>query len=252
MPAQSIQRLRVRDTPPTDTAPLHKTMKKNAEPLLNDHPRSPIFRADYNHCSGSLSDVYEQSYPTNLRQEFICVTCRKFIKMFGDLAFVDEHTGALLPLFWSLQHHLDLFLGLISAVPKLFDGRKVIKEFQVIKSNQYAGIGECGGWSHISFDFPSMRLVPNDLPGLSPASTPELVIMLTQVLKDYDLHTVPRVSQLLLDDKLSHADSHKASIRWLVGLKENQGTFEAADDIARINLLSHTAASSFLGCLKQL
>ena len=252
MPTQELKRLRVHDTQPTDTTPLHKTMKENAEQLLNDHPKSPIFRADYNHCSGSLSDVYEQSYPTHLRQEFTCFNCRKFMRLFGDLALVDEHTGALLPLFWSPQHHVDPFLGPVSAVAKLFVGRKVIKEFQVTKSNQHAGIGECGGWSHMSFDFLSTRLVPNDLPGLSPASTPVLAAMLTQVLRDYDLQTVRRVSQLLLENKLSYADSYKASIRWTVGLKENQGTFEAADDIARTNLLSHTAASSFLGCLKQL
>ena len=251
IPTREVKRLRL-DTGPTNTTALREAIQKNAETLLNDHPKSPIFRVDYDHSSGSLSDVYERSYPSSLRQEFICVTCRTFMRRFGDLALVDEHTGAILPLFWNPESHVDPFLGPVSAVANLFEGRKVIKEFKVTKSTQHAGIQERGGWDHMSFDFCLTRVTPARLPGLSVASTPELVTMLTQVLKDYDLDTVRRASQLLLEDKLPHADSHKASIKWLLGLKENQSTLEAVDEVARHNILFHTAASSFLGCLKQL
>ena len=245
--------MRVSDTGRTDTTSLHETMNRNAESLLKDHPTSPIFHVDYDRSSCSLSDVYENSYDLSLRQEFSCTTCRKFMRRFGDLALVDEHTGALLPLFWNPQNHIDPFIGPVSAVAKLFGGSKVTKEFKVVQSKRRAGIKECGGWTHMYFDFPSARLLPEDLPGLSVASTPELAAMLTQVLKDYDLGTVRRASQLLLEDKLSHADSHKASIRWLLDLKENQNEkLEAVDEGAKHNLLYHAAASSFLGCLKQL
>jgi hypothetical protein len=253
LPMREVQRQRAATPRPVDTTPLHETMQKNAESLLNDHPDSPIFRVDYDHTSGSLSDVYEQSYPANLRQEFRCGTCRKFMRRFGDLALVDEHTGALLPLFWNLGNHVEPFVGPVAAVAKLFASRKASKEFKVIPSKRHAGIKECGGWAHMSFNFPETQVRPDDLAGLSGASTTELVAMLTQVLKDYDLDVVRRASQLLLEDKLLYADSHKASIRWLLDLKEHQNQkLEAADEVAKHNLLYHLAASSFLGCLKQL
>jgi hypothetical protein len=253
LPMREVKRQRVTNTRPVNTTPLHENIQKNAESLLNEHPKSPIFRVDYDHSSGSLSDVYENSYPLNLRQEFSCITCRKFMRRFGNLALVDGHTGALLPLFWNPENHSDPFVGPVSAVAKLFNGRKVTTEFKVVPSKRHAGVKECGGWNHICFDFPSTRIQPEDLIGLSVASTPELTAMLTQVLKDYDLDVVRCASQLLLEDKLSYADSHKASIRWLLDLKENQNhKLEAADEVARHNLLCHMAASSFLGCLKQL
>lgn len=221
--------------------------------LLNDHPKSPIFHVDYDHSSGSLSDVYETSYPTRLRQEFTCITCRKFIRRFGDLALVDEQTGALLPLFWNPENHIEPFVGPISAVAKLFNGRKVADEFKVVPSKHHAGIKECGGWAHMSFDFPSSRVQAEDLYGFSVAPAPELAAMLIQVLEDYDLDVVRRASLLLLEDKLAYADNHKASMRWLLDLKEGQShKLEAADVVARHNLLFQMAASSFLGCLRQL
>jgi hypothetical protein len=253
LPMRELKRQRVATTQPVDVTVLHVAMQKNAESLLNDHPTSPIFRVDYDHGSGSLYDVYEESYPANLRQEFRCVTCRKFMRRFGDLALVDEHSGALLPLFWNPENHVEPFVGPIAAVAKLFAGRKASKGFKVIPSKRHAGIKECGGWAHMSFDFPETRVRPNDLAALSVASTPELAAMLTQVLKDYDLDVVRRASQLVLDDKLSYADSHKASLRWLLDLKEHQQQkLEATDEVAKHNLLYHIAASSFLGCLKQL
>jgi hypothetical protein len=64
---------------------------------------------------------------------------------------------------------------------------------------------------------------------------------------------VRRTSQLLLEDKLPYADGHKASIRWLLDLKEKKSdALDAANEVAKHNLTHHIAASSFLGCLKQL
>lgn len=253
LPARRPKLQGVANTQPINIAPLHDTLQKNAENLLNSHPKLPIFRVDYDHSSGSLSDVYESSYPTKLRQQFTCMTCRKFIQRFGDLALVDEQTGALLPLFWNPEHHTEPFVGPISAVAKLFNGRKVTKEFKVFHSKRHAGIKECGGWTHMSFDFPSRSVQAEAPKGFSAASAPGLAAMLIQVLHDYNIDVVRRASRLLLEDKLAHADNHKASMRWLLDLKESQShKLEAANEVARHNLLFQVAVSSFLGCLKQL
>src|SRR5436190_17905167 len=114
-------------------------MKKNAESLLNAHPKSPLFRVDYDTGSGSFSEVYERSFPTSLQQAFSCNTCRNFMRCFGDLALVDEQTGALLPLFWNPSNHIDPFAGPINSVAKLFEGRKVIMGFKVVQSKRDAG-----------------------------------------------------------------------------------------------------------------
>jgi hypothetical protein len=237
----------------TDPTSLHESMQRNAQSLLVKYPKSPIFHVEYDSSEGLLSTVYRKSYPIELQQEFNCQTCSKFMKNYGDLALVDEETGALLPLFWNSSDNVDPFIEPVSAVAKLLASGKVTQVFKLTQQKFHAGIRECGGWTHMSFEFPSTRVQPEDIPGLSTASSTELASMLAQVLTDYDLDTVRRTSQLLLEDKLSYADGHKASIRWLLDLKEKKSDkLEAANEVAKHNLIHHIAASSFLGCLKQL
>jgi hypothetical protein len=247
LPVRESKRLR------TDPTSLHESMQRNAQSLLVKYPKSPIFHVEYDSSEGSLSTVYKKSYPIELQQEFNCQTCSKFMKNYGDLALVDEETGALLPLFWNSSDNVDPFIEPVSAVAKLLASGKVTQVFKLTQQKLHAGIRECGGWTHMSFEFPSTRVQPEDIPGLSTASSTELASMLAQVLTDYDLDTVRRTSQLLLEDKLSYADGHKASIRWLLDLKEKKSDkLGAANEVAKHNLIHHIAASSFLGCLKQL
>jgi hypothetical protein len=247
LPVREPKRLRI------DPTPLHESMQRNAQSLLVKYPKSSIFHVEYDRSGGSLSTVYKKSYPIELQQEFNCQTCSKFVKNYGDLALVDEETGALLPLFWNSSDNIDPFKEPVSAVAKLLTSGKVTQVFKLTQRKLHAGTRECGGWTHMSFEFPSTRLQPEGIPGLSTASSAELASMLTQVLTDYDLDVVRRTSQLLLEDKLSYADGHKASIRWLLDLKEKKSdALEAANEVAKHNLTHHIAASSFLGCLKQL
>jgi hypothetical protein len=238
---------------PTDPGPLHEAMQRNAQSLLVKYPKSPLFHVEYDSSGGSLSTVYQKGYPIELQQQFNCHTCSKFMKNYGDLALVDEETGALLPLFWNPSDNIDPFIEPVNAVAKLFANRMVTQVFKLTQQKLHAGIRECGGWAHMFFEFPSTRVQAEDIPGLSTASSTELASMLAHVLTDYDLDTVRRTSQLLLEDRLPYADGHKASIRWLLDLKENKShKLEAADEVAKHNLTHHLAASSFLGCLKQL
>ena len=247
LPVRESKRLR------TDPTSLHESMQRNAQSLLVKYPKSPIFHVEYDSSGGSLSTVYQKSYPIELQQEFNCQTCSKFMKNYGDLALVDEETGALLPLFWNPSDNVDPFIEPVGAVAKLLASGKVTQVFKLTQQKFHAGIKECGGWTHMSFEFPPTRVQPEDIPGLSTASSTELASMLARVLTDYDLDTVRRTSQLLLEDKLPYADGHKASIRWLLDLKEKKSDkLEAANEVAKHNLTHHIAASSFLGCLKQL
>lgn len=203
LPVRESKRLRI------DPTPLHESMQRNAQNLLVKYPKSSIFHVEYDSSGGSLSTVYKKSYPIELQQEFNCQTCSKFMKNYGDLALVDEETGALLPLFWNSSDNIDPFKEPVSAVAKLFASGKVAQVFKLTRRKLHAGIRECGGWTHMSFEFPSTRVQPEGIPGLSTASSAELASMLTQVLTDYDLDVVRRTSQLLLEDKLSYADGHK-------------------------------------------
>jgi len=102
-------------------------MQRNAQSLLVKYPKSSIFHVEYDRSGGSLSTVYKKSYPIELQQEFNCQTCSKFMKNYGDLALVDEETGALLPLFWNPSDNIDPFKEPVSAVANLLaSGKRVM------------------------------------------------------------------------------------------------------------------------------
>jgi hypothetical protein len=225
-------------------------MQRNALSLLNEHPQSPIFHVD---LSASVSDTFEHAFPVKLQQEFNCSTCRNFMRLFGDLALVDD-SGRLRPLFWdatdsTLPH---LFKSPAKAVTNLFNDCKVTQEFRITASSLRAGTKEAGGWKHMSFEFPSTRVQTESPVGFTTAATSELASMLQRVLDDYNLETIQRAAVLLLENKLPYADKHKASIRWLLELKESKKLSKAVSNSTKHNLLYNLAASAFVGCLNQL
>jgi hypothetical protein len=233
----------------TETQSLYRSMQENAEKLLKSG--SSIFHADLGDYH-VLRDAFVSGLPAGKHQEFDCSACRHFMKNFGDLAMVDDQTGNLKPLFWKGDLQNDSYRNPVEMVEKLFEGKKVREVFQVNDKTINAGIAEAGGFHHMSFKFPTGRLRNAKPKRFGSATALELAPMLDRVLADNNVSTIQKAADLLLEDKLPYALTHKSAIRWLRDLIEMSPLTKVSDDVTRHNLLYLAAADSFLGCIHQL
>ena len=219
---------------------------------------SPIFTTNVH--SRQLYTTLLDALPQGMRKLYSCNTCRAFVRRYGGLALVDDSTGQLIPLLW---HPTDsefdaVFTSAVTAMAQQFKGGKVVTEFKVTKALQskMQATSARGGFHHMYASVPDSRVRKEEPQGFARASTTELAKMLAEVIRKYRPATISRAAQMVEQDKLPHADNHKAAIRWLSDLIENDRLRKNGADkvrsICRQNLGYRYAASAFVGCISQL
>ncbi|ETI24221.1 hypothetical protein G647_03590 [Cladophialophora carrionii CBS 160.54] len=212
---------------------------------------SPIFLVDVS--QDTLWSTWLDNLDPSLRHEYSCTTCRRFIKRYGGLAQVDSQ-GAVQPLLWDPTERPgpDHFRASIKAIYDKVSSATVSEEFKVIPRTKSIGTRTSGGYNHFYVDFPEARIRKKEARGFESAPVTVLATMIGRVIDDYSLKTIRQAFTILTEDKLPHADSHKAAIRWFLPLRENKRMEEDSDKTTRQNLLYLHAAISFRGCVSQL
>ena len=233
---------------------LYRRMNDIANERLKEYS-SPIFVTDLDHRK--LYADFQDALPEHMKQQYNCNSCRGFMRRYGGYALVDQ-AGYLVPLLWNPgDAHTDkVFRSSITAVARQFESRKVVREVKITESKRQKMQSYCqrGGFNHMHLSIPDARISKESVKGFAPASTTELARMLAAVIKAHSLGTVRQVAQILEQDKLPHADNHKAASRWLLDLLENDRIKRngKSDSTDRHNLGYRYAASAFTGCISQL
>lgn len=235
--------------PEVDLDLLYSSLIESADSLIALN--QPIFVAE--DASANLYDLFLEKLAPQYRQKMQCSCCKAFVRRFGSLAIVDVETGKLKPLFWSKDLPKEnVFHASCAAIRSWVESAKVGRQLKVRENKRACGPKTAGGFTHMHYEF-SEKLVQKEEPrGFASASTTELARMLRAVLEEYDEDTVDRAYQLLVNDKLPYADSHKAAIRWIQDLHKKRIGQKLPESREGHNLVSHYAASAFIGAISQL
>jgi hypothetical protein len=175
------------------------------------------------------------------------MTCRAFVKKYGNLAVVDD-VGRLVPLFWPSEVP-GPFAQATAKISTLFTDPKATKEFRIKKTD--AGKATAGGYKHLHFAFPRNRLAQSGFFAGSELSTSEAIAMLHRVLTDYSTETIKEGLDILESHRLQRASNHVASANWLWTVAKKKNLAES-EGTCRHNLEARYAVTAFLGCLSQL
>ncbi|KIW68180.1 hypothetical protein PV04_04141 [Phialophora macrospora] len=212
---------------------------------------SPIFVVDT--PQETLWSTWLDTIDPSLRQCYTCTTCRRFMKRYGGLVQVDSD-GALKPLLWrpTKQPGPKNFCASIQAIHDKVSSGSVVAELKITPKTRSVGARTSGGYNHFYLDFPEARIRKQEPKGFESASVSVLATMLGRVVDDYSVETVRQAFTILTQDKLPHADNHKAAIRWFRRVREIKGIEKDSEKRTRHNLLYLHAATSFKGCLNQL
>ncbi|KAH6885114.1 hypothetical protein BKA70DRAFT_1338250 [Coprinopsis sp. MPI-PUGE-AT-0042] len=197
----------------------------------------------------ALSRTFLDNLPDNTKQKHSCKACLEFIDTYGDLCFVDDKSGSLIPFFWPEKRLVPAkYEQAVIAIHALFKGKRITKphDFYLDAHLILAGRKAKGGSNvasagrHLHVTLPKTYLPKFDRTyhkriyiDLTQANA-----MLQQTLDQYSIETI-READRLVHGRLPNSRPFQADGEWLKEVAERYHV--ARDPEAKWNLVRHHA-----------
>lgn len=157
------------------------------------------------------------SFPIEDQNEYNCNCCKRFIREFGGLLYIDIY-GQTHSALWDTSKEYGYFNQVVRNMRKLVEGRDI--EGQVIANTEFLGRPKEGGWSHLAITAPAgvkrHDLLKTDKEQM--AERKEEFRMLNRALDKYDGKVANAGYQLLLSEKLHRPEIAEAHAKWFCTL----------------------------------
>ncbi|EAU86603.1 hypothetical protein CC1G_07799 [Coprinopsis cinerea okayama7 len=204
----------------------------------------------------TLFDFFLSHIPARHRAPHQCKACRRFINKYGNLCFVNEEDGSVVPFLW--PHAVTalvptLYQNAAREIRKLFENAKVeSSDYRIAtKGHQRLGrkkVSTKDAWTHLHVVLTDSVV---DKAATNALTLNASVLMLQRILADNSLETVNRTLHYL-QYKLPYATPHKPAVEWLQQLIVKLRDMRQAGAMARHNILHLYARKAWTGCLSSL
>lgn len=184
----------------------------------------PLYYADID--ADELWNVYISAFPCRDRQEYTCNCCKRFIKEFGALVYIDSD-GSTRSALWDDTKDYGYFNNVVNYMADAVDNSTILG--QAFSKDKFLGRPMEGGWTHLSIPTPDgvKTTVLTKSASEIEAASKENFRMLNRALEKYSIKTAQKALQLLRSEQLFRPEKVIGQAEWFADLIETIARFKS-------------------------